>query len=410
MENMQKSVTIALVAGEMSGDVLGGGLIQALREHYPYAKFVGVGGPEMIAQGLDCWYPMETLSVMGIAAVLKRLPSLLELRKNLVRRIVKQQPLIFIGIDAPDFNLGLAKRLKSARIRTVHYVSPSVWAWRQGRVVSIAESVDLMLTLFPFEREFFIRHGVAAAFVGHPAADDIPLVPSQTQYREQVQTKLDAQCTKQGLVALPPLNESTVLAVLPGSRRGEVEYLWPVFLRTMFWLYAQRPALRFIVACANEERRSQIQSLLDTTPKAKKLPIDLLVGGARSIMGASDAVLLASGTATLEAMLLKKPMVVAYKWHWLTHFIISRLVKIDNVALPNILAGETLVPELIQKKATPSFIGPAVLDALSAQKKSVVASAFSKIHQTLSGDASARAAQAIVLLLSEAQSPKAKAL
>lgn len=410
MENMHKSVTIALVAGEMSGDVLGGGLIQALREHYPYAKFVGVGGPEMIAQGLECWYPMETLSVMGIAAVLKRLPSLLELRKNLVRRIVKQQPLVFIGIDAPDFNLGLAKRLKSARIRTVHYVSPSVWAWRQGRVVGIAQSIDLMLTLFPFEREFFVRHGVASAFVGHPAADDIPLVPSQSQYRDRVQTKLDALCVKHGVPALSPLSDSPVLAVLPGSRRGEVEYLWPVFSQTLFWLHAQRPNLRFIVACANEERRVQIQSMLDATPDAQKLPVELLVGGARSIMGASDAVLLASGTATLEAMLLKKPMVVAYKWHWLTHFIISRLVKIDNVALPNILAGELLVPELIQNKAIPSLLGPAVLDSLSAQKKSVVASAFTKIHQTLSGDASARAAEAIVGLLATPQAREIQAV
>lgn len=399
MENKQKSVTIVLVAGEVSGDILGGGLIKALREHYPYAKFVGVGGEEMIAQGLVSWYPMSTLSVMGIAAVVKRLPALLELRKNLLKEIVKHQPVVFIGIDAPDFNLGLAKRLKSARIRTVHYVSPSVWAWRQGRVIGIAQSIDLMLTLFPFEREFYLQHGVNAVFVGHPAADDILLVPSQSQYRERVQTKIDAQRIQLSKKAWPALDEGQLLAVLPGSRRGEVEYLGPVFIHTLLWLHGQRPSLRFLVACASEARRDQMQTLLDQIPNGNRLPISLLVGGARTIMGASDAVLLASGTATLEAMLLKKPMVVAYKWHWLTHFIISRLVKIENVALPNILAGQTLVPELIQGKARVDLLGPAVLDALSEQKKGVITSAFAKIHQTLSGDASTRAAQAIVQMI-----------
>lgn len=391
----QKSVTIALVAGEVSGDLLGGPLIKALREYFPYARFVGIGGPEMIEQGLDSWYPLDSLSVMGIAAVLKELPRLLELRATLVKRIVKEQPIVFIGIDAPDFNLGLAKRLRSARIKTVHYVSPSVWAWRQRRVISIAQSIDLMLTLFPFEREFYLRHGVAAEFVGHPAADELPLVSVQQKYRDLVQSRIDQQ------QKTFDLQQHKLLAVLPGSRRGEVDYLLPVFLRTIFWVLTQRPETMFVIACANQARREQIEMIIQQTPKAQSLPIVLLEGGSRSIMGASDAVLLASGTATLEAMLLKKPMVVAYKWHCLTHFIISRMVKIQRFALPNILANEPLVPEYIQQSAKTKNIGPAVLDALNGQNKVALVAAFTSIHKTLAGGASQRAARAIAGMLSE---------
>ncbi|HBF09823.1 MAG TPA: lipid-A-disaccharide synthase [Gammaproteobacteria bacterium] len=407
----KKSMTFVLVAGEVSGDLLGGELIKALRDKYPYARFVGIGGSEMIAQGLESWYPMEMLSVMGIVAVLKRLPSLLELRANVVRRIIQEQPAAFIGIDAPDFNLGVAKRVHEARVKTVQYVSPTVWAWRQGRVFSIAKSVDLMLTLFPFEREFYLRHGVKSAFVGHPAADEIPLLPVQQKYQDIVQGRVDQLYTETDAAKLLINSNSSIqlkdhqtLAVLPGSRGSEIEYILPVFLKTMKWLVKQRKNILFVVACANERRRLQIEDVIAKTPGADKLPMVLLEGGSRTIMGACDAVLLASGTATLEAMLMKKPMVVAFKWHWLTHFIISRLVKSKYIALPNILANQPLVPELIQRNATSAKIGPAVLDALEGRHRTALIAEFARMHKTLAGGASVKAAAAIAELLSESLS------
>jgi len=398
------SMTIAIIAGEVSGDLLGGPLIQALREHFPYARFVGIGGAEMQAQGLESWEDMNVLSVMGLSAVLKRLPQLLELRSRIVKEIVRIQPSVFIGIDAPDFNLGVAKRLKAARIKTVHYVSPSVWAWRQSRVFSIAQSVDLMLTLFPFEREFYLRHGVNAVFVGHPAADEIPLVPSQNMYRDLVRDRIFKQTKSLTSRTLfdSTTNASLWLAVLPGSRAGEIQYLGPVFFRTMLWLHAQQPQLGFIIACNNGERRQQLQNIQNSILGADQLPVVFLEGGSRTIIGASDAVLLSSGTATLETLLFKKPMVVAYKWHWLTHLIISRMVKIKQYALPNIVAGRTLVPEFIQNDVHPDNLGPAVLDALKEQGKIGLLAEFTAIHQSLALGASNTAAAAIAaLILSE---------
>lgn len=386
-----RSVTIVLVAGEASGDLLGSGLIKSLRIRFPYAKFVGIGGPQMQAQGLESWFSMETLSVMGITAVLKRLPQLLELRRNLVQKILATQPDVFIGIDSPDFNLGVAKQLRAGRIKTVHYVSPSVWAWRQGRVVGIAQSINLMLTLFPFEREFYLTHGVAATCVGHIAADEIPLVPSKNSYREVIRSRGDFA------ERLTP--ERQMIALLPGSRRGEVDYLMPEFLECAYWLHGHRPDLMFVVACANQERKEQIQSICDADPRTQQLSLYLMEGGARAVMGASDAVLLASGTATLEAMLLKKPMVVAYKWHWLTHWIISRMVKTPYIALPNILAKEALVPEFVQSAVNAENLGSALLDALNGSHWTSTLARFNSIHKTLTGGASDKAAQAVAELI-----------
>jgi len=389
-----QSVTIALVAGEMSGDLLGAELIQSLRVHYPYATFIGIGGERMIAQGLESWYPLETLSVMGIMAVLKRLPQLLRLRKELVRRLIRQQPQVFIGIDAPDFNLGVARKLKEAHIPAVHYVSPSVWAWRRRRVHGIHRSIDLMLTLFPFEWSFYRRHGIAAEYVGHPAADEIPLQENTADARHKLGTIMNVELT----------TEDTIVAVLPGSRSAEIQYLLPLFLDTIKWVYEHRKDLKFVIPCANEKRFQEIQSYIKNDAQFHNMPIYLVKGSGKIAMGASNVVLLASGTATLEALLLKKPMVVAYKWHPLTHAIISRLVQINRFALPNILANTDLVPEFIQDTATVSTVGPALLSVINPENTQALKQQFYNIHKELKQNASAGAALAIYSFLSQRQS------
>ncbi|SFM16557.1 lipid-A-disaccharide synthase [Marinobacter zhejiangensis] len=377
-----RRVTFGIVAGEASGDILGAGLIRSLRARYPKARFVGIGGDEMIAQGFHSLVPMERLSVMGLVEVLGRLRELFSIRDRLMDYFLTNPPDVVIGIDSPDFTLGVERRCRDAGIPTVHYVSPSVWAWRQKRIFKIAKSVDLMLTLFPFEARFYEEHQVPVAFVGHPLADRIPM-------------ETDTEGARQAL----GLDDSApVLAILPGSRGGEVARLGDLFLSAARWIQSQRSDVQLVIPCVNREREQQVRALVDSLKV--KLPVTVVRGRSREVMAAADVVLLASGTATLEAMLLKKPMVVGYRLSALSYKLLSRLVKVPFVALPNLLSGEALVPELLQDDATPEALGAAVLERLeNDQERERLRMAFTDLHQQLRRTADERAAVAISGLL-----------
>jgi lipid-A-disaccharide synthase len=370
-----------MVAGELSGDRLGAGLMQALRRRFPDARFAGIGGDAMIAEGLHSLYSLDRLAVMGLVEPLRRLPELLGMRRGLARHFRKQPPALFLGIDAPDFNLGLELALRRFGVRTAHYVSPSVWAWRQGRIRKIARAVDHMLVLFPFEAEFYRRHGVPVTWVGHPLADELPLEPDTAGARHQLGLPQDAP----------------VLAVLPGSRGGEVGQLGPLFLDTVAACRAQIPELRAVLPAANAARRTQIDALLAARPG---LPIQVLDGRSHTAMAAADAVLLASGTSALEAMLLKKPMVVAYRTGRVTHALVSRMVRLEHVSLPNLLAGHGLVPELLQDAARVDALTAQVLHCLKpTPQRAALLTRFGELHRQLRRDASERAATALAELL-----------
>ncbi|TWH64710.1 lipid-A-disaccharide synthase [Azomonas agilis] len=375
-----KPLTIALVAGEASGDILGAGLMQALKARTPHIRFIGVGGSRMQAEGLDSFFPQERLAVMGLVEVLGRLPELLWRRYALVRYLIQQQPDVFIGIDAPDFNLGLELKLRHAGIRTVHYVSPSVWAWRQKRVLKIRKACDLMLTLLPFEARFYEEHQVPVHFIGHPLADQIEMSVDSGAARKRL-----------GLSA-----EDSVIALMPGSRGGEVSRLGSLFLETARLLQIQRPNIRFILPCATPERRHQLEQLLLDYPE---LSVRLLDGQSHEALTACNAVLIASGTATLEALLHRRPMVVAYRVSNMTYRIAKRLVKTPFFALPNLLAGRLLVPEFIQDAAQPNAMVPALIQALDHPQEQVAT--FAKLHQKLRLNASHQAAEAVLELVAQ---------
>ncbi|CAD5377187.1 tetraacyldisaccharide-1-P synthase [Pseudomonas sp. OF001] len=374
---MARPLKIALVAGEASGDILGAGLMQAIKARHPDARFIGVGGPRMQAEGLDSYFPMERLAVMGLVEVLGRLPELLKRRRGLIRTLIDERPDVFVGIDAPDFNLGVELKLRQAGIRTVHYVSPSVWAWRQKRVLKIQRACDLMLTLFPFEAQFYEAQQVPVCFVGHPLADAIPLTADRAAAR--------------AALGLP--EQGAVVALLPGSRGGEVERLGGLFLDAAERLRALRPGLRFVLPCASAERRAQVEAML----AGRDLQVSLLDGRSHEALGACDAVLIASGTATLEALLFKRPMVVAYRVAPLTYRILRRLVKSPYISLPNLLAGRLLVPELIQDAATPEALAGALAPLIDDGQ--VQTEGFDAIHRALRRGASERAAEAVLRLV-----------
>ncbi|MEN2505769.1 lipid-A-disaccharide synthase [Stutzerimonas stutzeri] len=374
---MSRPLTVALVAGEASGDILGAGLMQALKARHPDVRFIGIGGPRMEAQGLRSYFPLERLAVMGLVEVLGRLPELLARRKRLFKTFFDVRPDVFIGIDAPDFNLDLALKLRRNGIKTVHYVSPSVWAWRQNRVLKIRDACDLMLTLFPFEAKFYDAHQVAVRFVGHPLADAIPLVPDRAAARAELKLPQD------GLV----------VALMPGSRGGEVGRLGPLFLAAAERLRSMRPGIRFVVPCASPERREQLEQIL----AGRDLPLTLLDGQSHAALAACNAVLIASGTATLEALLYKRPMVVAYSVAPLTFRILKRMVKSPYVALPNLLAQRLLVPELLQDAATPDAMARLLSPLLD--NGDVQTEGFDAIHRTLRCDASSQAAGAVLELV-----------
>lgn len=379
-----QSTSIVLAAGEASSDNLGAGLIAALRQLRPEARFVGIAGERMVEAGCDAWFRSEELSVMGLAEVLPHLPRLLRMRREFIARAEALAPDVFVGIDSSDFNLPIAHALKQAGIPTVQYVSPQVWAWRQARVGKIRSAVDLVLCLLPFEAGFYAEHDVPARFVGHPLADLIPLEVDRSAARSAL-----------GLDADAPL-----VAILPGSRRSEVTRLSRDFLGTALWLKRARPELRFAVALANEEVGAICRAAAAELGVAADL--DFVTARAREVMAAADAVLTASGTATLEALLLKRPMVVAHRLSPLT-YVLARgmgVAKLANFSLPNLLAGHGVVPEYVQGRVRPDILGPAMLrcldgDALDAGWRAE----FSRIHEELRKGASASAAEAIVGLL-----------
>ncbi|WP_397449431.1 lipid-A-disaccharide synthase [Pseudomonas sp. NA-150] len=378
---MAQILRIALVAGEASGDILGAGLMRALKIRHPSVEFIGVGGPLMEAEGMVSYFPMERLAVMGLVEVLGRLRELLAKRKELVRTLINEKPDVFIGIDAPDFNLNIELKLRRAGIKTVHYVSPSVWAWRQKRVLKIREGCDLMLTLLPFEAGFYEEKGVPVRFVGHPLADTIPLESDRAAARAEMS-----------------LGDGPLVALMPGSRGGEVGRLGGLFFDTAERLLALRPGLQFVLPCASPERRAQVELLL----QGRKLPVKLLDGQSHLALAACDAVLIASGTATLEALLYKRPMVVAYRLAPITYWILKRLVKSPYVSLPNLLAQRLLVPELLQEAATAESLAQTLLPLLDSGAAQTAG--FDEIHRTLRRDASNQAADAVLGLLGQSPS------
>jgi len=380
-----RRLRIALVAGEASGDLLGAGLINALRVRYPDAEFAGIGGDAMRNAGCETWFDASELALMGLAEILRHLPRLLKLRKAFRERVLDWQPDVFLGIDAPDFNLGVEKWLKQRGIRTVHYVSPSVWAWREKRAEKIGASADLVLCLFPMEPPIYARHGIDARFVGHPMADEIPLHSDRAQARQAL-----------GIPDNVPL-----LAVLPGSRLGEVSRLGPPFFAAAWQLCEEQRDLHLVVPAANAKCKAMIVEQI----RAAALPsarVHLLDGKAREAMTAADVVMLASGTATLETMLVKRPMVVGYRVAELTYRIVSALglLKVDRYALPNVLAGKDLAPELMQHDCTPDNLAAAVRNWFEhPQQVQALQADYQRLHQQLRQDASARAAVAVASLL-----------
>lgn len=373
---------IYLVAGELSGDILGAGLMRALKARHNDIEFRGIGGPRMREQGLESLYPLETLSVMGLVEVLKHLPELVGVRRHLRRDALAWQPAVMVGIDAPDFNLGLERQLREAGIPTAHYVSPSVWAWRQGRVKGIARAVDAMLTLLPFEAAFYAQHHVPVTFVGHPLADELPLVTDRLGARAEL--GLDAQ--------------APILAILPGSRANEIRCLGATFLEAAERLVKRFATLQLVIPAASPERYRELARLLAAYPQLAPR-VHLLDGQSREAMVASDAVLLTSGTAALEAMLCHRPMVVAYKMAATTHWLAQRLVKTEWISLPNLIAQETLVPELIQNDATPAAIAGHLATWLGdAEARRAMEARFAAMHAGLRRGASERAAEAVTAL------------
>jgi len=376
---------IALCAGETSGDQLGAGLVEALRERFPDARFAGIGGDAMRAAGVDTWFDASELAVMGLAEVLSHLPRLLRLRADLRKRVLAWKPDVFVGIDAPDFNLGVEKWLKRRGVRTVHYVSPSVWAWRPERVVKIGDSADQVLCLFPMEKPLYDAAGVPATFVGHPLASEIPLQPDRAAMREQL--------------GLP--RQAPVFALMPGSRKSELEFMGGLYIEVARQLLARYPDAQFLVPLATRPTLDQFDQLL-TRHKAWDLPIRKLFGHAQMAMIAADVVVLASGTATLEAMLVKRPMVVGYRVNELTYRLVKALglIKVDRFALPNILAGQDLAPELMQHDCTPDRLAAAIQQWFDHPQRVIdLQDTYVRLHERLRRNASARAADAVGELL-----------
>ena len=386
--SLNHSPTIAIIAGEVSGDILGAGLIHALKARYTNAKFIGIGGERMIAEGFETLFDMEELSVMGLVEVLKHLPRLLKIRRSIIEQLSALKPDIFIGIDAPDFNLNVELKLKQQGIKTIHYVSPSVWAWRQRRVYKIAAATNLVLAFLPFEKAFYDRFNVPCRFIGHTMADAIPLKPNREEACQ--------------LLNLEPAQR--YVAMLVGSRGSEVEFLSEPFLQTAQLLHQRYPDVKFLVPLINQKRRQQFEQIKQRV--APELDMILLDGNARAAMITAEATLLASGTAALEAMLCKSPMVVGYRMKPFTYFLAKRLVKTKYVSLPNLLADEMLVPELIQEDCNPTKLAEKLSlylseDKSAVQNRHVLLQRFAELHQRIQCNADQQAAQAVIDLLEQ---------
>ncbi|QIA63971.1 lipid-A-disaccharide synthase [Vibrio astriarenae] len=377
---MAKRLRVGIVAGELSGDTLGEGLIAQIKQQYPDAEFVGIGGPKMIAQGCESWFDMEELAVMGLVEVLGRLKRLLHVKAELVRRFKANPPDVFIGIDAPDFNLRLERDLKQAGIKTVHYVSPSVWAWRQNRIHGIAKATDLVLAFLPFEKAFYDKFNVPCEFIGHTLADAIPLQSDKAQARQEL-----------GLA-----DDKRWLAVLPGSRGSELNMLAEPFVQTCQKLHQDNPSLGFVVALVNDKRRAQFEEVWQRV--APELDFALVNDTARTVITASDAVMLASGTVALECMLVKRPMVVAYRVNAVTAFLAKRMLKTKYVSLPNILADAPLVKEFLQDECTVENLYTEVKQLLDGDNQPLI-DKFTEMHQWIRKDADKQAADAVLNLI-----------
>ncbi|NNN46679.1 lipid-A-disaccharide synthase [Vibrio sp. 2-2(8)] len=380
MHSHENPLRIGIVAGELSGDTLGEGFIQAIKQQYPNAQFVGIGGPKMIAQGCESLFDMEELAVMGLVEVLGRLPRLLKVKAQLVKYFKANPPDVFVGIDAPDFNLRLELDLKKVGIKTVHYVSPSVWAWRPKRIFKIDAATDLVLAFLPFEKAFYDKYQVACEFVGHTLADAIPLQPDKIAARELLKLETDKQW----------------LAVLPGSRGGEVGLIAKPFIETCRQIKQKYPDIGFVVAAVNPKRKQQFETIWQEI--APELDFVIIEDTARNVITAADAVLLASGTVALECMLLKRPMVVGYKVNWLTGWLVQKLAITEFVSLPNILAGEELVPEFILDECDPQHLFPAVDSMLSRDNSSLI-ERFTEMHHWIRKGADQQAAKAVLSLI-----------
>lgn len=379
---MTRPLKVAILAGEASGDVLGAGLMRALKSHDPDIEFAGIGGDQMHQEGLQSRVPMERLSVMGISEVAGRLPELLRIRREFYQWCCQWQPDVFVGIDAPDFNLGLETKLRTAGIKTVHYVSPSVWAWRRGRLKKIRRAVDHMLTLLPFEADFYQREGIPVTFVGHTLADQLPMIPDTEGARQQLNLK----------------GQGTVAAMLPGSRRSEVSRLLPLFSDVMGAVSGQVTDCLVLIPAANAARRQQIEDWFAEHPPA--FDYRILDGQADTAITASDAVLVASGTATLQTMLLKKPMVVAYRMSAFSYWLISRLATTRWVSLPNILEQRDWVPERLQDNARTDRLTDDMMTALTDDHyRQTFIKRAEYWHRHMARDADQQAASAILSLV-----------
>ncbi|MFN3016489.1 lipid-A-disaccharide synthase [Vibrio coralliilyticus] len=379
MDN-KKPLRVGIIAGELSGDTLGEGFIKAVKQQYPDVEFVGIGGPKMIAQGCESLFDMEELAVMGLVEVLGRLPRLLKVKAELVRYFTENPPDVFVGIDAPDFNLRLELDLKKAGIKTVHYVSPSVWAWRQKRIFKIEAATNLVLAFLPFEKAFYDKYQVPCEFIGHTLADAIPLESPKAPARE--------------LLGLE--QEKKWLAVLPGSRGSELKMLAAPFIETCRRLHHKHPDLGFVVALVNQKRREQFEQVWQEL--APELDFKLVNDTARNVLTASDAVMLASGTVALECMLIKRPMVVGYRVNAVTAFIARKMLKTEYVSLPNILAEQELVKELLQEDCTPENLEIEVEKLLGEQGQCMIEK-FTEMHHWIRKDADKQAAKAVLNLI-----------
>lgn len=376
-----RPLRLGLVAGEASGDLLAGLLLSGVRQRWPALQAVGIGGPRMAAQGFDAWWPHERLSVFGYVDALGRLPELLRIRRQLAERLLKDPPAAFIGVDAPDFNFGLEKRLRAAGMKTLHFVCPSIWAWRGERVHKLAQAADHVLCLFPFEPALLQKHGIGATFVGHPLADHIPL-----------EVPRDASRAALGLAA-----DDQVIALLPGSRRSEIKYIAPPMLAAAALMHRQRPALRLVMPVA-PGLRGLVEPLVAS--HAPGVPIDLLDGRSHEALAACDATMVASGTATLEAALFKRPMVITYRMAWLNWQRMRRMSYQPWFGLPNILSREFVVPELIQDQATPQALARETLSWLdNAARADALTRRFTDLHLALRQDTARKAADAIAQVL-----------
>ena len=376
-------IRIAIVAGEASGDLLGSHLVAALRERLPQVEFMGIAGPKMIAVGVRTLFPIEKLSVIGFHEVIRNLFSLLAMRRELKRKIIAFQPHVFIGVDAPDFNFGVARTLRRQGIPTMHYASPSIWAWRGKRIHKIKRAVDHMLVLYPFEKSIYDQAGMAATYVGHPLADTIPLEDNRVDVREQLKLSQSAQ----------------IVALLPGSRRSELHLHADLFVQTAQRLQTLIPGIQFLAPLPTKETRQIFEAAIYRN-QAQELPLTILFGHAQEAMCAADCVLVKSGTATLEAALLKRPMVITYRIPKLTYFFVKRMFYLPYFGLPNVLAGRFIVPEIMQDQATPEHLAHALQTWLEDKtaRENLIAE-FDRMHLELRQNTAQRASDAIIGLL-----------